>query len=170
MFQPAFIIAELDKNKQVFHDLFSDLGREVYLYRPAAGKWCLLEILCHLLDEEREDFRARLRHILEHPHDQFTPIDPEGWVTQRNYAGNDFEATLGAFVQERDQSVWWLRSLIDPPWDNELEHPGLGPMSGKLFLSNWLAHDYLHLRQIAFTKHAFLKQQTGENLAYAGNW
>jgi len=83
---------------------------------------------------------------------------------------DDYETTLAAFIQERDQSVWWLKSLIDPAWNNALNHPGLGPMSGKLFLSNWLAHDYLHLRQIAYTKHAFLKHQTGENLEYAGKW
>ncbi len=76
----------------------------------------LLEIVSHLLDEEREDFRTRTRHLLEKPGDPFAPIDPEGWVSARDYIHQEFEQTLQFFLEEREQSLQWLQSLADPDW------------------------------------------------------
>jgi hypothetical protein len=43
-------------------------------------------------------------------------------------------------------------------------------MTAMLFLSNWLAHDYLHIRQIIKLKFDYLEKMTGEGLSYAGDW
>jgi hypothetical protein len=43
-------------------------------------------------------------------------------------------------------------------------------MTARSFLTNWLAHDYLHLRQILRIKHHYLKTESGESLSYAGAW
>ena len=32
-------------------------------WKPDADSWSILEVVCHLVDEEREDFRTRLDHI-----------------------------------------------------------------------------------------------------------
>jgi hypothetical protein len=73
-------------------------------------------------------------------------------------------------LAEREQSVKWLQSLTNPKWDNVHEHSKFGKMTAKMFLSNWLAHDYLHIRQITKLKYDYLKQLTNEDLDYAGNW
>ena len=39
-----------------------------------------------------------------------------------------------------------------------------------MMLTNWLAHDYLHIRQIIKLKFDFLKDQSDEHLSYAGEW
>jgi hypothetical protein len=85
------IAAALEANRAVFADLFSGLSRELYLWKPDPGAWCLLEVLCHLYDEEREDFRARCRQVLEHPEAPLPKIDPVGWVQSRAYLEQDFE-------------------------------------------------------------------------------
>ena len=77
---------------------------------------------------------------------------------------------LERFLNEREESIQWLETLTNPPWDNAHLHPKLGPMSASLFLNNWLAHDYLHIRQITKLKYDRLKAISGENLDYAGNW
>ena len=64
---PKAIILQLAVNRDVFKPLLSGKTDGEYLWRPEPGKWTLLEIVCHLLDEEREDFRARVKHTLEHP-------------------------------------------------------------------------------------------------------
>jgi hypothetical protein len=46
----------------------------------------------------------------------------------------------------------------------------LGRLSAGTFLSNWLAHDYLHIRQIIRLKYQYLQRQTRESLDYAGAW
>lgn len=164
------IIQELSKNREIFKILLTGQSREEYLWKQNRNKWCLLEIICHLYDEEREDFRARTKSVIETPGKSLVAFDPLGWVKDRNYLEKDYEPTLTSFLLEREHSVNWLRSLESPEWNNEHNHPKLGPMSAKLFLSNWLAHDYLHIRQIIKLKFDYLKEITGESLNYAGDW
>ena len=164
------IILELRRNREVFKGLLFGLTDKEYLWKPLPEKWNALEIICHLYDEEREDFRARTRHVLEKPKEQLPSIDPKGWVQERQYSQHDFSETLDKFLKERQQSIEWLNSLQSPKWENAYEHPKFGPMTAKMFLSNWLAHDYLHFRQILNLKFKYLQQQTGETLSYAGNW
>lgn len=164
------LIKELSKNKATFKAIFSGLSKEEYLWKPAPQKWCLLEIICHLYDEEREDFRARTKLLLENPEADFTPFDPEAWVKERKYMEQDFHVKLEQFLKEREQSIAWLQSLENPKWSNAKNHVHFGKMTAKFFLSNWLAHDYLHIRQILKLKFDHLKYISGESLVYAGKW
>lgn len=167
---PHTIIKELSRNREVFKELLSGLSREEYMWKPQAGKWCLLEIICHLCDEELEDFRTRTRMVLDDPNSSPPPIDPESWVKERGYINKDFDHSLSKFLEERQRSVEWLHSLKSPNWENTYHHPKLGPFTAKKFLYNWLAHDYLHIRQINAMRFAYLNQSGGEDLSYAGNW
>lgn len=165
-----FIIEQLAKNHNVFKELLMDINIEDYLWKERPDTWCLLEIVCHLYDEEREDFRQRTRLVLEDPRQELPKIDPVGWVKERQYTDQDYNKMCSLFLQERQQSVNWLKSLESPQWDQAYIHPVRGEMSAALFLSNWLAHDYLHIRQIIRIKYNFLKQLSSEPLDYAGNW
>jgi len=164
------IIQELTRNKLVFKELLVGLSEGEYLWKQNPDKWCLLEISCHLYDEEREDFRTRTKQVLESPELPLPKIDPVDWVKKRKYLQQNFSQKLNDFLSEREQSVKWLNSLENPKWDNAYNHPELGKMTAKLFLSNWLAHDYLHIRQITRLKFDYLKYKSGEDLSYAGNW
>jgi len=164
------ITNELKRNKNVFKELLDELPEEQYLWKQNPEKWCLLEIVCHLFDEEREDFRTRTKHVLETPELPLPKIDPVGWVKERKYLEQDYSKRLSEFLFQREQSVKWLQSLNHTNWDNAFDHPKFGKMTAKMFLSNWLAHDYLHFRQITKLKFDYLKYLSGEDLTYAGNW
>jgi len=164
------IVNKLEDNRDVFKSLFKGVIPEEYLWRPKPEKWCLLEIICHLYDEEREDFRARLKHTLEQPGVPMQKIDPQAWVTERKYMSRDFEEMVKMFLEERAESVKWLKSLLSPSWKNIYLHPAAGELSAEMFLSNWLAHDYLHFRQITFTKYHYLKANFSTRFDYAGEW
>ncbi len=165
-----FVISELKRNKKLFKDLLRGLPEEMYSWKPSPQQWSLLEIVCHLFDEEREDFRARVQQVLRAPELPLPAIDPTDWVISRQYLDQDFDAKLKAFLEEREQSVNWLHELEDPIWEKTVEHDTMGPVQAKMFFINWLAHDYLHLRQITKVKYEYLKQSTQESLAYAGDW
>lgn len=164
------IINELHRNRDIFYHLLKDVPKDEHIWSQEKGKWCLLEIVCHLYDEEREDFRMRVKCVLEDPNTPPPPFDPIAWVNERNYIDQNYDQTLSKFLFERDESMNWLNSLKDPNWESTYHHPKLGPMSAQLFLSNWLAHDYLHIRQIIKLKFDYLKQVSKESLNYAGNW
>ena len=164
------VIDELDNNRLVFENLFKHKKKEEYLWKPVQEKWCILEILCHLYDEEREDFRARIRHTFEIPSEPLPSIDPESWVKSREYLKRNYGEMLESFLKERELSVNWLRSLPDPDWDSSCVHSKFGRMSAKMILANWLAHDYLHIRQVLKLNFELLKNFSSEELDYAGNW
>jgi len=165
-----YIIQSLHRNGAVFNQLFISVTDEERNFRYQPEKWSLLEILCHLYDEEREDFRSRVMQILETPELPLKKIDPVGWVTERKYSEKKYEDVLNQFLQERNNSVEWLMSLKNPEWNNEYVHPKFGGMKAEMILANWLAHDFLHFRQITRTRYEYLRQTSGTDINYAGNW
>ena len=169
-FFPQQVISELEFNVPVFDEMLKHTTSEMQQWKPAADKWCLLEIVCHLRDEETDDFRARLHHVLTTPALPMPAIDPLALVTERQYMEQNYDEVLAQFMSERKKSLVWLRSLQSPDYSQAYIHPKFGALSGKLFLTNWLAHDYLHLRQITKLKFDFLKHKTGDGLRYAGEW
>lgn len=140
---------------------------------PTPDAWSILEVICHLYDEEREDFRLRLDLTLHRPEEPVPPIDPEGWVTARGYASRDLQASLASFLAERARSLEWLRSLHDPDWERPLNHPALaqyGVRAGDL-LAAWVAHDLLHLRQLVELRYHHTTSLATPYIArYAGEW
>lgn len=118
-------------------------------WKPEPDKWSILEIVCHLADEEVEDFRQRLRMTLENPAAEWPKIDPPKAAVDRRYNEQDLEASLSRFARERESSLAWLRGLADPDWETSYRHPKIGRIPAGLLLSSWVAHDQLHLRQIA---------------------
>jgi len=164
------IINQLDLNYKVFDSLLSNHTLEQSKWKPSEDKWCLLEIVNHLYDEEREDFRARLGKIL-HQDSEWDPIDPEGWVASRKYMERDYSLTLKSFFDERKKSIEWLKNLRVDNWNVKVVHPKQGEFAAYEMLCNWLAHDYLHIRQIIRLKYQMLEAalKPGE-LEYAGKW
>ncbi len=166
----TLIINQLENNKSLFHQLFHGLDETAYLWKPSQNKWCLLEVICHLYDEEQEDFRIRTKSTLETPNKKLPMFDPVAWVTARKYIEQDYGKKVDAFLFERQASIKWLRSLTQPQWDNAFQHPTLGSLSAQHFLTNWLAHDYLHIRQATKLKYGYLQAVSGNDLSYAGEW
>lgn len=162
------IINELRDNLDVFSQVLSNKSEENYLWKPDADKWCLLEIVCHLYDEEKEDFRTRVKYTLETPEKPLPMFDPSVWVTERKYMDQNYQDMARKFLQERASSIEWLTSLQNAPWGNANNHPKLGPLSSEHFLANWLAHDYLHIRQMYKLQFQYLGFLVGMDLSYAG--
>jgi hypothetical protein len=147
--------------------LVRDLPPDVARWAPAPEAWSTTVVLAHLADEEIEDFRARVRLTLQDPAAPWPGIDPPRWAVERGYAGRDPAAELQRFLDERARSLEWLADQSGARWDNAYQHPRAGPLSARLLLANWLAHDLLHLRQLARLQHGALAAR-GEPLGYAG--
>jgi hypothetical protein len=149
--------------------LVAGLPLEAARWKPAPEKWSALEVVCHLADEEVEDFRGRLRLTLESPGAPWPKIDPVAWVTERRYAEQPLGPSLARFLHERAASLQWLAGKREANWDAAYQHPKVGPVGAKLLLVNWMAHDLLHLRQLARLQYEKLAT-LGEKLDYAGPW
>jgi hypothetical protein len=140
-------------------------------WRPSADAWCLVEVVNHLYDEEREDFRARLDLTLHHPDEPFPAIDPAGWVTARGYAARDLAESIGRFAAERERSLAWLATLGDADWRAEHATPGGHVLRAGDLLVSWVAHDHLHLRQLNELQYAYTAAAAASfGVGYAGDW
>jgi len=166
----SHIIKNLDFNVATFAALVNGATEDEYFFKPDENSWCMLEVLCHLIDEEVEDFRTRVRMVLESPSEPLPKINPTGWVKERNYIERDFKVMVKRFMAERKISIDWLNSLKTPDWQHTHIHPKLGPVTANYFLENWLAHDYLHIRQITRLRYQYLQKISLNTLQYAGNW
>jgi uncharacterized damage-inducible protein DinB len=156
-------------NSDVFKYLFQSVSDEQARWKPGEDKWSILEVINHLYDEEREDFRKRLELVLNNPEDPWPPIDPEGWVVRRNYNDRNLTQSLQNFFDEREKSLRWLNQLNSPDWQATHRHPKMGPMSAGLILANWFAHDLFHIRQVADLHFAYLTEQVKPvSLDYSG--
>ncbi|HXV43315.1 MAG TPA: DinB family protein [Anaerolineae bacterium] len=139
-------------------------------FKPTPESWSILEVICHLYDEEREDFRPRLDIMLHRPTEKWPPIDPTGWVAARKYNERNLVEMMGNFVAERQNSLAWLKGLASPNWEAEYTTP-FGVMKAGDMLGSWVAHDHLHLRQLVELRRARVLQLVGPyDVRYAGEW
>jgi uncharacterized damage-inducible protein DinB len=62
-----YIFEKLDGNASTFKSLLENISEEQARWKPSSEKWSLLEVTNHIYDEEREDFRQRIKNVLENP-------------------------------------------------------------------------------------------------------
>ncbi|HUM14909.1 MAG TPA: DinB family protein [Candidatus Nitrosotalea sp.] len=161
---------ELARGAETIAALAAGVADDEARRRPAPEAWSLLEVICHLHDEEREDFRPRLDLVLHRPQDTWTRIDPAGWITARRYNERDLAEALQGFLVERERSLAWLGSLAAPDWSREYQAP-FGRITAGDLLASWAAHDLLHTRQLVELRRArLLAQAAPYSTQYAGDW
>lgn len=138
--------------------------------RPDPGSWSVAEVLCHLLDEEREDFRVRIDYTLNRPGETAPDVRPGEWVAERHYNERDLVMVLEGFLRERELSLAWLRSLAGAGWEATYPAPW-GPIRAGDLAAAWVAHDILHLRQLVELRWVLVtKELAPYTAAYAGQW
>jgi hypothetical protein len=165
-----YLIRQLSQNARRIEALVRDIPVDEARWKPSPESWSILEVVNHLLDEERGDFRVRLDIILHHPDRQPPSIDPEGWVTERQYNQRDLDESLQGFLDERQKSLEWLESLVAPDWDGEYSMP-FGSIRAGDMLAAWVTHDQLHMRQIVEIQRANVEVKARPySLEYAGEW
>ncbi len=141
---------ELERLPAVLGALLAGLDEVSARTRPAAGEWSPVEILCHLRDEETEDFGARLRVIVDGA-GEFAPIAPERWAEERRYREASLTDAMEALRARRQASLGLLASVAPETLTQSRPHPRFGHLSGLDILSAWVAHDRIHLAQLAGT-------------------
>jgi uncharacterized damage-inducible protein DinB len=161
---------ELANSTEMIRALLAGLTQEEAQLKPSQETWSVLEVLCHLYDEEREDFREHLDFILHRQNEEWHRIAPQGWVTARKYNEQNFIGMQDKFFAERWISLEWLKGLSDANWDSICVSP-FGHASAGEILASWIAHDNLHIRQLVELRRARIENITQPyDILYAGDW
>lgn len=165
------MICTLEDTGVAILSLLGNVSDEDARWKPPSQNWSILEIACHLIDEEVEDFRKRIELTLDDSSQSWPPINPEIWAVDRQYNQQDLETKVAQFARERKSSIQWLKGLDEPDWFATYEHPQLGKIRAGDLLVSWVAHDQLHVRQIAKRKYEMINRDAGSfSYDYAGEW
>lgn len=162
--------SQMAENAARIRALVQGVSDQQARWKPDPASWSVLEVVNHLLDEERQDFRVRLDYTLHRPGEPWPPIDPQGWVIERDYNQKDLEASLDRLLSERQASLAWLRELSAPNWEMTCE-TSFGPIAAGDLLAAWMAHDLLHMRQLVELHWVYTTAELRPyRVDYAGAW
>jgi hypothetical protein len=166
-----YYLNRLTQQATAIAQLVEVIGEAQARWKPAPDKWSILEVVNHLYDEEIEDFRIRLQLTLADPQAAWPANDPVRKVTERDYNRRDLLPSLQNFLDEREDSLDWLRGLTAPDWSNEHSIAGIGSLRAGDLMTSWVAHDLLHLRQLVELHFAYQRQLAQPySVDYAGDW
>jgi hypothetical protein len=161
---------ELQNSTEMIRALLLGLAQEEVQMKPNPESWSILEVVCHLYDIEREDFREHLDFILHRQHEEYHVIDPQSWIKERKYNEQNFVEMQEKFFAERKKSLEWLEGLSDSDW-NITYISQYGSVSAGEMFSCWVAHDNLHLRQFVELRRTRIENITKPYpIEYAGDW
>jgi hypothetical protein len=161
---------ELRNSTEMIHALLMGITEEDARVKPNPDSWSILEVVCHLYDVEREDFREHLDFILHRQNEEYHAIDPQAWVKDRRYNEQDFEVMQEKFFVERQKSLAWLKEISNSDWDITYSSEYGSVSAGEMF-SCWIAHDNLHLRQFVELRRMRIENITKPyEIEYAGDW
>jgi len=164
------LFQELQNSTEMIRALLSGITQEEAQVKPNAESWSILEVVCHLYDEEREDFREHLDFILHRQNEEWHIIDPQSWVTERKYNEQEFIEMQQKFFTERRQSLDWLMEFSNSDWETTYTSQ-YGTTSAGEMLACWVAHDNLHIRQFVELRRLRIENITQPyNIEYAGDW
>lgn len=164
------LVSQMGDNAARIGALVRSVSDHQARWKPDPASWSILEVINHLYDEEKEDFRVRLDITLHRPDQPWPGIDPQGWVTQRRYNERDLAESLNGFLAARKESLAWLKGLSSPNWEAVYDAPFGVIRAGDIFAA-WVAHDLLHMRQLVELQWAYTTAQIAPYSAeYAGDW
>ena len=161
---------EFANSAEIIRTLLNGISQEDSQIKPNKESWSILEVTCHLYDEEREDFREHLDFILHHQKEEWHQIDPTSWVVERKYNQQSFEKMKGRFFREREESLEWLKGLATTNWETTYTSQ-YGSMSAGEMFASWVAHDSLHIRQLVeLRRYRIERIAQPYTIQYAGEW
>ena len=161
---------ELEHNTEMIRALLAGINQVESQIRPDAKSWSILEVVCHLYDEEREDFREHVDFILHRQNEEWHSIDPQSWVTERKYNEQDMYEMSEKFFSERRKSLEWLTEISNSDWETSYTSQYGSVSAGEMFCC-WVAHDNLHVRQLTELRRNWIERITQPyDIQYAGDW
>jgi hypothetical protein len=102
----------------------SGLPDKILRYKPAADKWCILEVLGHLADIEIV-YAHRFRQMLADTKPVIAPIDQDAWAQHLDYMETPAPELIALYGLNRHHTLQLLRRLKPSGLEKSAYHPEL---------------------------------------------
>jgi uncharacterized damage-inducible protein DinB len=100
----------------------SGLSDKVLRFKPAANKWCVLEILAHLADVEIV-YGYRLRQIMADNKPVIAPIQVDDWANHLGYMDSAPAELIAFYGIARHHNLRVLRRATPADYEKSAYHP-----------------------------------------------
>lgn len=141
------VLGIMSSTPAVLNSLLRDLDSSAWTRKSSRDGWCMLELICHLRDTEREIHYLQLK-LFEGQDEPFIPRPDTGvWASQRDYLQEDGAASLREFNDARRVTIELLQNLSAHAWERKARHAIFGP-TNFLEVAGFMAeHDRMHIQQ-----------------------
>jgi len=113
-----------EKSPKQIATAVSGLPDRVLRYKPAPAKWCIVEILAHLVDVE-VIYAFRLRQMLADKKPVIAPVDQDDWARHLGYMEETPAELVALYGLNRHHNVRLLRRLKPADLEKAAFHPEL---------------------------------------------
>jgi hypothetical protein len=117
------------------------------LTRPAPEKWCIQEILCHLMDSEIMAV-GRIKRIIAEENPFLPSYDQEKFAANLHYNDMDPKGAIVTFGMLRETTSALLALVPDGQWERKGNHEERGPITLTDYLKLMVTHSEKHIAQI----------------------
>ena len=115
-------IATAEKSPKEIAAAVSGLADKTLRYKPAPGKWSILEILGHLADVEIV-YAYRLRQALADEKPVIAPMDQDAWARNLGYMESSPAELVAFYGLSRHHTLQLLRRLKPGDLEKGAYHP-----------------------------------------------
>ena len=166
-----FFIARLSANAKALSSLCRETAPEQALWKQSPEKWSIQQVVYHLSRTEEKDFRPRLEKTLRSPEEIWNALVASEMRPDETGGANNLAEYLQNFLAEREKSIDWLKTIDNPVWKNSHRHNEQLTLAAGDLLASWLAHDYLHIKQIIRLQYDYVDSISEPfKTVYAGTW
>ena len=115
---------DAEKSPKQIAAAVSGLPDDVLRYKPAPNKWCILEILGHLVDIEIL-YAYRMRQMLADKNPVIAPIDQDDWARNLGYMDMPVSELVALYGLNRHYNLRLLCRLKVADLEKGAHHPEL---------------------------------------------
>ena len=98
---PRFCVRQFSNNVVAVQSMVKGIDDDQARWKPSPDDWSVVEVINHLVDEERDDFRARIQHLHSGATGPWPPIAPQQWAVERAYNQRDLGESIANYAHER---------------------------------------------------------------------
>lgn len=139
---------EAEKSPKQIAAAVSGLSDQVLRYKPAPDKWCILEIVAHLVDIEIL-YAYRMRQMLADKKPVIAPIDQDDWARKLGYMDSAVPELVALYGLNRHYNLRLLRRLKPDDLQKSAFHPERQQnVSVADYIGMLVKHGPNHLEQI----------------------
>jgi hypothetical protein len=119
----------------------------VLAWHPAAGEWCVKDVLGHLIEADRRGFAGRIRIILGSDTPTLAAWDQAAVAAARKDCAKPVATLLDELAALREDGASLVGRLMAADLERAGRHPTVGLLRVGDLLQEWVHHDRNHIRQ-----------------------